>query len=318
MVSQETHETRQCCGQSPTEPPQASAVWRPARAPRFFWEDEYLRRVARRPRAWVLAYLLTTIPALGLALLTALAVLPLARYPAFRQAIEAHSLDLLLDLSTLDTRDTWLTPLGALALLLVPLVGVAVKLIWIWLEGGTLADYVAPAKLSWGEFSSAGWRWFGVFLALNLIGAALLILVGGAALLPALLVYARIPTLAWSIIGVGALVAGLCATWIEIARAAALVHDERHVFRALKRATRSMAQQWRPLFMLVGVSLLLFGALYLVQHWITRLLPLPWWLLTLAIQQALLLARLGIRLARQAGQVGLLVRGAVSMSLDES
>lgn len=265
----------------------------------------YLRRVAQRPRAWALAYLLTAIPALVLALLTALAVLPLARYPAFRQALETRSLDLLLDLFSLDVGGAWLTPLGMAALLLVPLVGVAVKLLWVWLEGGTLADYAAPVKLSWRAFRAAGRRWFGVFLALNLIGVALLGLIGVATLLPALLVYTRWPALAWSIGGVGLLGAGLCATWIEMARAAALVYDERHVLRALQRAARAMARQWRPLLALVGGSLLLFGVLYLVQRGITHMLPLPWWLLTLVIQQGITIARLGVRLARQAGQVGL-------------
>ncbi len=267
----------------------------------------YLQRVAQRPRAWILAYLLTAIPALGLALLTALAVLPLARYPAFRQMIETRSLDLLPNLLTLDVGDHWLTPLGALALLLIPLAGIVIKLVWVWLEGGTLADYAAPDKLTWRAFRAAGRRWFGVFLALNLSGVGLLILVGGMALLPALLVYTRFPALAWSIGGAGLLLAGLCATWIEMARAAALVSGERHVFRALQRAARAMARHWRPLLGLVGGSLALLGALYLVQRWLTALLPLSWWLPTLVIQQALILARLGVRLARQAGQIGLLI-----------
>lgn len=269
----------------------------------------YLRRVVQRPRAWALAYLLTAIPALGLALLTALAVLPLTRYPAFRQAIETRSLDLLLDLSTLDVGANWLTPLGALALLLVPLAAVVIKLIWVWLEGATLADYAAPDKLAWSAFRAAGRRWFGVFLALNLIGVGLLVLSGGLALLPMLLVFARFPVLAWIIGGAGLLLAGFCATWIEMARAAALVNAERHVFRALQRAARAMAQQWRPLLALLGGSLMLFGALYLVQRWLTDRLPLPWWLPTLVIQQTLTLARLGVRLARQAGQTGLLING---------
>jgi len=263
----------------------------------------------QRPRAWALAYLLTAIPALGLALLTALAVLPLTRYPAFRQAIETRSLDLLLDLSTLDVGANWLTPLGTLALLLVPLAAVVIKLIWIWLEGATLADYAAPDKLAWSAFRAAGRRWFGVFLALNLIGVGLLVLSGGLALLPMLLVFARFPVLAWIIGGAGLLLAGFCATWIEMARAAALVNAERHVFRALQHAARAMAQQWRPLLALLGGSLMLFGALYLVQRWLTDRLPLPWWLPTLVIQQTLTLARLGVRLARQAGQTGLLING---------
>ncbi len=285
----------------------------PPKSPQPVPLREYQRRVVQRPRAWALAYLLTTIPALGLTLLTALAVLPLARYPAIRQALETRSLDLLLDLSTLDMGDGWLTPLSALALLLAPLAAAAIKLIWVWLEGGTLAEYAAPVKLPWSAFRAAGRRWFGVFLTLNLIGVALLIVVGAMTLLPALLVYTRLPELAWGIAGIGLLMAGLCATWIEMARAVALVHDERHVFHALKHAVRAMVRQWRPLLVLVGGSLLLFGVLYLIQRWITRLLPLPWWLPTLIIQQAIIVARLGVRLARQAGQMGLLAATSARM-----
>ncbi len=263
-----------------------------------------LWRVVQRPRAWVLAYLLTIIPALPLALLTGLALLPLMRYPALRSALEARSLDLLPDLSTLDVQGGGVVAVGMVALLLVLPVAIVVKLIWVWLEGGTLADYATPEKLSWRAFSQAGRRWFGVLFLLNCIGVALLIVIGGATLLPALFVYPRSPALAWGIGAVGLLVAGLWATWVEMARATAVVCDERHLFRALKRAVLIMVWQWRPLLVLVGGSLLLFGILYLLHRWLVHWLPLNWWLPTLVIQQGYTIIRLGVRLARQAGQVG--------------
>ncbi len=266
----------------------------------------YVQRVVQRPRGWLLAYLLTTLPALGLALLTAPALLPFTRYPAFRRMLETRTLDLLPDLFTLNTGNEGWMLLGVLGLLLVLPLAVTVKLIWIWLEGGTLADYAAPSGLSARAFGQAGRRWFGVFLVLNIGGTGLLIVSVGMTLLPALLVHGRFPTLAWGIIGIGLLVAGLCATWIEMARAAALVNDDPHAWRALKRAAGAMRQQWRPLLLLVGGSLLLFGTLFLLQRWLLRLLPLSWWLPTALIQQACAFVRLGIRLTRQAGQLDVL------------
>ncbi|HOT92207.1 MAG TPA: hypothetical protein PLJ78_09415 [Anaerolineae bacterium] len=265
---------------------------------------DYLRRAVQRPRAWALAYLLTTIPALALALLTGLAILPLTRYPALRYALEARSLDLLTDLASLDVQGGGFAVVGMIALLLVLPVAIVIKLVWVWLEGGTLADYAAPTTLSWHAFRQAGRRWFAVLLVLNLIGTAMLLVIGGATLLPALLVYTRFPTLAWGIGAVGLVVAGLWATWIEMARAVAVVYDERHALHALKRAAHTLVRQWRPLFLLIGGSLLLFGVLFLLHRWSIRRLPLDWWLPTLAIQQVYTMLRLGIRLTRQAGQVG--------------
>ncbi|HQE92150.1 MAG TPA: hypothetical protein PLH19_05840 [Anaerolineae bacterium] len=302
MVDQEMLESLDG-DRSPTGAPPTSVAEKPRHASEVW---TYVCRVAQRPRAWIAAYLMTALPALGLALLTTLAVLPLARYPAFRQAIETRSLDFLLDLATLDRGETWLTPLGALALLLIPPVGITVRLMGVWLEGGTLADYAAPIKLSWRAFRAAGWHWFGVFLALDLIGVVLLLLIGGIALLAALWVYGPFPTLVGGIAGIGLLLAGLCATWIEMARAAALVHHERHIFRALQGAVRAMVRQWRALAVWVGVSWLLGGALFFIPRWLTHLLPLSGWFFTLVVQQTCIIARLGMRLARRAGQVGLL------------
>ena len=141
----------------------------------------YLRRAVQRPRAWALSYLVTTLPALGLALLTAMALLPLTRYPAFARLLETRSLDWLLDFSMLEI-DGGSVPFGIPLLLALP-VWILVRLIWTWLEGGTLAEYAAAQTLSWRAFAQTGWRWLGVFLALNLIGAVLVIVIGGAALL---------------------------------------------------------------------------------------------------------------------------------------
>ncbi len=269
----------------------------------------YLRRVAQRPRAWVLSYVLTTLPALGLALLTALGWLPLTRYPAFAQLLETRSLDVLFDFSTLDMGSgsvSW----GIIAVLLAVPAWILARLVWTWLEGGTLAEYAAAQTLSWREFMQAGWRWFGVFLALNLSGAAMVGVIGGAALLLAVFAYMFAPALGWTVAGVGVALAGLVATWIESARAVALTQNQRGVFHALGGAARAMVKQALPLAALVGGGLALYGLLYLAHRRLVDALPLRWWVLTLLVQQTYTIARLGIRLARQAGQVGLLARRA--------
>ena len=258
-----------------------------------------------RPRAWVLSYLVTTVLALGLALLMALAWLPLTRHPVFNQILERRSLDLLFDFFSLEMGSGGV-PWGVVALLLALPAWVVARLFWTWLEGGTLAEYAAAQTLSWRAFAQAGWRWFGVFLAFNLTGAALVGVTGGAALLLAVFAYMLAPALGWAVAGIGLATAGLVATWIEMARAVALTQNQRGVFQALGGAARAMVKQALPLAALVGGGLALFGLLYLAHRWLVDALPLRWWLPTLLIQQTYTILRLGIRLARQAGQVGLL------------
>ena len=265
----------------------------------------YLRRTVQRPRAWALSYVLTTLPALLLALLTALGWLPLTRYPVFAHLLETRSLDAMLNFAMLEMKNASL-PWGTLALLLALPVWVLVRLIWTWLEGGTLTEYAAVQSLSWGAFARAGWRWFGVFLALNLIGAVLVVTIGGAALLLAIGAYMLAPALGWATGVAGLVVAGLIATWIEIARAVALTQNERRVFHALGGAARALFRQVAPFAALVGAGLALYGLLFLVHRWFMDILPLHWWLPTLLIQQVYTIVRLGIRLTRQACQVGLL------------
>jgi hypothetical protein len=215
-------------------------------------------------------------------------------------------LDLLLDFAMLEIGNGNRLPWGALAFILALPVWVLVRLIWTWLEGGTLAEYAAPQPLSWRAFAQAGWRWFGVFLALNLIGAVLVVVIGGAALLLTVFAYMLTPALGWAIGAAGLAVAGLIATWIEMARAVALTQNERRVFHALGGAARALFRQAAPILALAAGGLALYGVLYLAHRWLMDILPLRWWLVTLLIQQAYTIIRLGIRLTRQAGQVGLL------------
>ena len=266
----------------------------------------YLRRIVTRPRAWLLGYLLTLLPAALLALLTALPGLPLARYPLLRRMLETRALDLLPDLATLDVENSLTTPLGMLALLLVPLAWIAIRLLWVTLEGSTLADYAATTRPTWRAFVRAGWHWLGPLLLINVTGSALVLVVEALTLLLAALAYAVFPPLGWGVGGLGLLLAGLLATWTEVARATAVVHNERHAFRALRRAARVMLRQAGPLLALAGGGLALYGALYLTHRWAIRRLPIPWWLATLAVQQIYVLARMGVRLARQAAEIGLL------------
>ncbi len=283
----------------------ANGEWQMADRERRTGLGTYLRRVWGRPRAWALSYLLTTVMAVGLALLMTLAWLPLTRHPIFSHILETRSLDALSDFVTLAANSgggIWIT----LTLLLALPVWALARLIWTWLEGGTLAEYAAAQPLSWREFSQAGWRWFGVFLALNLSGAALVVVIGGATLLLAVFAYMLAPALGWTIAGVGLAFAGLVATWIELARAVALTQNQRGVFQALGNAARVMVKRALPLAALVGGGLALYGLLYLAHRGLVDALPLHWWLPTLLIQQAYTVVRLGIRLARQSGQVGLL------------
>jgi hypothetical protein len=99
-----------------------------------------------------------------------------------------------------------------------------------------------------------------------------------------------------------ALLVGALATWVELARVAMVVRGNKDVTSALKSAwTLFWARPQPILAVTVGalvVSLLLIGAGQLLNN-----IPYDWWFLILLLQQGLLIARLGVRLAREAGQI---------------
>jgi hypothetical protein len=270
----------------------------------------YALRALRRPRPWALLYALTLIPAAVLAPALALMLLTQAAHaPLFREMLRARSLDMVPDLLTYMTRTPVPTPariVTLVALVAVPLVWLVTRLVWLWLEGGALATYAAEAPPSWRAFTRAGTRWLGSLLLLNLVGIVAVVLVGGVTLALVALVDAVFAPLGWVPGAVGLLLVIVIVTEVEVARAAAVVHEDRHVLRALRRALRLTGQRPLPLALLVVGALALQGGLLLVQRGILRLVPIPWWLTNLVALQAIAVARLGVRLARQAGEVGLL------------
>jgi hypothetical protein len=272
----------------------------------------YMARVFKRPRPWILGYLVLLLPSLLIVPLLALPLLEWARTPLFRAALEARSLDLLLDFFTGVLADMRFgtDPGAGSPLFLVGICGLLVlwpllKLLWVWVEGGTLVTYTDPAPPSWARFWEGCRRYFGPFLLLNLLGVLAIGLVGGVTLALSVGFTRLAPLLGWGgMVVAGLLVAGL-ATWVETARAIAVVNDDRHVIHALRNAGDIIVGYPLAILALMGVSSALYGVLFGIYRGLITWIPIPWWLLSFGVQQIYLIARLGVRLARQAGEVGL-------------
>jgi len=273
-----------------------------------------IARVWRRPRAWVLFYLLVTLPATLVGLLQAAIWSPLLRSPVFTQALETRRLDFALDFllsaplgeqfglvvppKGTESLGIWLFSVCGI-LLFWPMFG----LLWVALEGAALASYAAPEPLSWPQFWRKARFWFGPFLLFNSLG----LLVAGLALAALLAagtgVAGTYPTLGGYIRTLGWALAGGIGTWVELMRAAAVSSGIRHLGMAARQAWRTLNRHPFTLAGLVGGGLLLYGLLAFFYQQAMRVLPFSWWPAVLVVQQAYLILRLGVRLAREAGMV---------------
>lgn len=275
---------------------------------------EGVTRAWRRPRAWLLVYGLVSLPAALVGPLLALTLLPLVRLPLFNTALATRRLDFVTDLllgpllkANLDipTPDIGTPVLGGLlgicgVLLVWPLFG----LVWVFLEGGTLTSYAAAQPVTWREFWAGCKRWFGPFLVLNSVGVILAGLALVAGLGVAYGLSGRLPVTAQVVRGLGWLLAGGIASWVELMRVTAVVREVRQVGNWIRLTAQVVKAH------ALDIAQLLLGsvALYALLGWAYRLvmdrLPFRWWLATLLIQQLYVLLRLGVRLAREAGMVG--------------
>lgn len=266
-------------------------------------------RLWQRPRPLVLRYVVQTLLALPLATVIAVGLVAWLRVPLMRQALDERSLDLLIEVISQPAASglSWLALVGgALGVVVASLVAMA---IWVWLQGGTLATYCAPERLSLREFGTACSRWFWTLLAINVLYggltlAALALTVGIGVLASRLWV-----PLGWTSLGIGAALTGILALWTELARATAVSKGEQNAIRAGREAARELLR-WPWPYLAVGCAALAGSALLVAANvWLSRLIPIAWALPTLVVQQVLLILQHGLQLARQAGWVGLLAAG---------
>ena len=265
-----------------------------------------LKRFLTRPLPWLLLYLVSFLPALLFGPLMAGSFAWLARYPLFRVALTNRSLAefrelLMLAAHTPRTSVPWtLFAIGGVALLLP-----VFALLRVFLEGGTLFTYADPSAPDVRRFLAGCRRWFGSFLAINLLGWIVLTLVAVVAGVLIALVWNVALWLTQILVILTLLLLGLLVTWIELARAAAVAHDTRNIFAALRESGVLFVRRPLPLLGLVGGALAVQVLLMLLSQAVMRAIPIPWWLLSLAVGQLVIFLRLGVRLARRAGMVGL-------------
>lgn len=195
---------------------------------------------------------------------------------------------------------------GLAAVLILPVVA------WLsgaFLAGGSLLTYrEAPQRFAWRRFLYGCWRWFGPFLLVGLLQAISL----GMILLLGLVVAGIATALAggWLLWPALALLAALLAGWwllLEYSRLFAVVEDTRNVVRSFVQAAGFVIRRPLVLLGLYGPLLLLLLLLHALYGWgIEPALPLAWWPLVLLVQQAFVMIRLAVRLARLAGGLNLI------------
>lgn len=186
------------------------------------------------------------------------------------------------------------------------------------LSAGAIAVYAGAAPRAAGAVSEGGerpWKRMGSglrryacpFLLLLLLEVVLYEL---ALLLTVLLtvVVVIVTGSLWSILAVTpilALVIALLPWWFEYARTIAVVAGQRNVWRALGRSWTWIWHNLGPAAALALYHLLLLLAPYLLSFGLNRVVPGAWWGARIVVQQAVVAAVLGVRLARMAGQVAL-------------
>ena len=263
--------------------------------------------VYRRPWPWVIRYVGALIPASLVALMLLIPLRSWLSQALVVEVLETQSLDLLVDaLVSLPTEmeDGSLLLAGAL---LTPLIWIGMRVLWLLLEGGVLITYARPERATVGEFLRACVHWFPSFLlisatAVSATGAVVGIAAVGVALIQALSLW---PSLGTVVSGVGVVAVVGISVAAELARAAAVVGEDRNVWRAFGAVGRVAARRFWPLVALVLGTFLLRVLLFLVQHALSGWIPMSWWHLTLLVQQLLQIAITGVGLLRRAGEVAL-------------
>jgi hypothetical protein len=261
-------------------------------------------RVATRPRAWILRYLLHLLPAALLAVLIAGSMLFLFRYPLMAEALRTRSLGDGLEIVQMLGEEgagaefAIVGIIGALGLAL--LAWLPVQLAGLWLEGGVLQAYAADQKLDGRAFRAACGRTFGPFLLLSVAQHLAIGLVAGIAVASGVALGAIIIPVIVAVTGIGALM-----MLGELARIAIVVDNDRHVVRGLGRAIRLARRRFLPLVVVIAASIGLQALLFVAQRAAGRVIPIPWWALSLIVLQIIQILGVGVRLARQAGIVSL-------------
>ena len=270
-----------------------------------FWEAASC--VVRRPWPWVIRYVGALVPALLVALMLLIPLRSWLSQPLVAEVLETRSLDFLVDaLMNLSTgmEGGLLLPAGVV---LIPLVWIGMRMLWLFLEGGVLVTYARPKRPTALEFLRACVDWFPSFLLISILAVlATCAVVGSAAVGVALIQALSLwEPLATGVYAVGAVAVVGISVAAELARAAAVVGEDRNVWRAFSTAGRVVARRFVPLVALILGTLLLRVLLFLVQRALSGWIPLSWWLLTLLVQQLLQVTITGVGLLRRAGEVAL-------------
>jgi hypothetical protein len=193
--------------------------------------------------------------------------------------------------------------------------GLLLLLAWLskaLLSGGVLSTLAGDEAFRLRRFARACWRWCGTFLLLGPVEAV----ATGLTVLP-LVVLAAIGSaatggwLAWILVP---LLGGAGLLWwatLEMAYVVAVTESRRNVLGLLRRAAGLVLAHPLAVGGLYGLALLMWGLLLALFRWGLRPgIPPGAWVLLFLAQQAFIVLRLAVRLARLAG--GLRLYQAVS------
>ncbi len=200
---------------------------------------------------------------------------------------------------------------------------------WIvpaFLNGGVLlvlvealAPEAAPGPFRLRRFFWGCWHWFAPFLLLD----ALFTLVWLLALLPLVIGFgmamARLGAWGSLLLPLPGLILLFWVALVELTHVCAVQEMRRNIFYALGQALHLIWRRPLAIFALYFLSLLLLLALHLVfRSLLLPRLPLAFWPLTLVVQQAFIVLRLGVKAARLGGLAGVRLEAQSSRFLSES
>lgn len=195
-------------------------------------------------------------------------------------------------------------PLSAITFMMMPALA---GILNAFVNGGLLLTYHENTNpYQWKRFFWGCWHWFAAFLLLNFTQFIFALLIFGALIGGAIWLIGLAGE--WSTWIVIPVLIVLMVVWLgvmELTGAQMIVGGTRNFARAFLDSLRCLFR--RPINFLVfyGLATLALIAAHLIFNSVMPYVPLSWFPLVLIVQQTFVVTRLGLRLVRAGGSVGL-------------
>jgi hypothetical protein len=221
-------------------------------------------------------------------------ILDILMSPLVNQILEIKESDSALQQATL---------VGVITLAVIPTLAGIVN---AFLNGGILLAYHERAQpFQWKRFGWGCWHWFGAFLLLGVIQFILALAIFGALISAAITVIGLAEWTTWIVIPILILLMILWLGIMELTGAQMIVKETRNFARAFFDSLRGFFRRPIHFWVFYGLVTLTLIAIHFIFNVVMPYVPLSWFPLVLIVQQSFVIVRLGLRLIRAGGSVGL-------------